>query len=263
MIDICWFSTGRDEEAIKLLRDVIEATKKGKIKGRIALCFLNREIGESSSSDRMIEEIKASNIPVETLSSKRFLQKNNLTLNEGRTLYDQQVLRRIQKYHFDFIFLAGYMLIISNVLFERFTILNLHPSLPGKYKGKWEDVIRRTIEDGERSFGAMIHIVSEKLDEGPPVTYCKAELSGDRISLLFEEAKRGNSTSFDELFRTIREKEFSIETPLILETLSALSTGELRIIGKDVYWMGKRVEGGVDLTERIMGAKNGQISLHN
>ena len=45
------------------------------------------------------------------------------------------------------------MLILSPVLFNAFPVLNIHPSLPGVYKGKWEDVINRTIDDGKREFG--------------------------------------------------------------------------------------------------------------
>lgn len=251
MFEICWFSTGRDEEALKLLTNVVDATKTGKISGKISLCFFNREIGESHYSDKMIEIAKNENIPTETLSTKRFLEEKGLSLSEGRKLFDEEVLKRIQTYKFDLIFLAGYMLIVSEVLFERFTILNLHPSLPGKYKGKWEDVIRKTIENGERSFGAMIHIVSDKLDEGPPVTYCKITLSGDKISSLYEKAKMGEKKSFEKLFRIIREKEFSIEAPLIIETLSALSRGKITIKGKSVYWQGKEVKEGVDITNSI------------
>lgn len=252
MLDICWFSTGRDLEAYKLLLDVIEATKKKKIDGRIVLCFLNQEEGESLYSDKMIMLLKNEGIPIQALSTKKFLLQKRLSLNEGRRFFDEEVLRRIENYKFDLIFLAGYMLILSEILFEKYTILNLHPSLPGKYKGKWEEVVRKIIENEEKVFGAMIHIVSERLDEGPPVTYCKITLP-EEFSSLYENVKRKDSSSYEKLFTIIRQREFAIETPLIIETLSALSKGEIKIRDKNVYWQNEKVLGGIDLTERIIG----------
>jgi len=256
MLQICWFSTGRDDAALELFKEALSATKTKKIDGKISLCFINREIGESETSDRMIKLVRSEKIPLETLSTNRFLNERGLSLKEGRMLFDEEVLRRIEKYRFDLIFLAGYMLIVSPVLFERFQILNLHPSLPGKYKGKWEDVIRKIIENGERSFGAMIHLVTERLDEGPPVTYCKLTIDEEEYSSLYEEAKRGNESSYKRLFMLIRERELTIELPLVIETLSALSRGNIEIKGKRVYMGKKEVKGGVDLTEIIVGKEN-------
>ncbi|MCX7856723.1 MAG: formyltransferase family protein [Deltaproteobacteria bacterium] len=255
MLEICWFSTGRDEEALMLLDQAIQAVKSKKINGKISLCFLNRELGESYHSDKLIELAKKGGIPVETLSTKRFLSEKGLSLNEGRKLFDEEVLKRIERYRFDLIFLAGYMLIVSDTLFDRYTVLNLHPSLPGKYKGKWEDVITKIIENGEKSFGAMIHIVTDRLDEGPTVAYCKVSVSGDEIDSLYEKAQKGDKLSFHKLFRLIREKEFSLETPLIMETLSAISYGKIKIMGKKVFFENQELVNGVDLTHTIL--KNG------
>ena len=66
----------------------------------------------------------------------------------------------------DYIFLAGYMRIISPYFLENYkkTILNLHPSLLPKYKGK--DTIEQAFNAGESEIGISIHYVNEELDGG-------------------------------------------------------------------------------------------------
>src|SRR5208283_5646126 len=135
---ICWFTTGRDVEAVTLFTDVIKAIDSGAIEGTVAALFLNRERHESETSDIIIARAEERSIPVETLSTKRFLAQRGLSLGAGRGLFDAEVYSRIKKFDFDVVFLAGYMLILSPVLFDAFPVLNIHPSLPGAYKGKWE-----------------------------------------------------------------------------------------------------------------------------
>jgi phosphoribosylglycinamide formyltransferase-1 len=248
---ICWFTTGRDKEAFTLLTEVQSAIEKGIIEGEISLVFMNREKLESPVSDGIISFVEGKDIPLELISSKRFFEERGLRISEGRIFFDGQVKSRIQGYDFDMIFLAGYMLILSHVLFESYVVLNLHPSLPNAYKGKWEDVIRETIERGEKVFGAMIHIVDATLDEGAPVSYVRLSLAGDEIDELYRNGYRGDSTSKERLFRIMREKEFAAETPLIIKTFALISRGGINIASKKVYYKGEPVGGGVDITGEV------------
>jgi len=43
---ICWFTTGRDREALTLLQEVNDAIEKKAIDGEITLLFMNRDKGE-------------------------------------------------------------------------------------------------------------------------------------------------------------------------------------------------------------------------
>lgn len=251
---ICWFTTGRDKDALTLLQDVNDAIEKKAIDGEIALLFMNRDKGESPISDEIVAYAEEKKIPFELFSTKRFLEGRGLKLSEGRELFDSEVRSRIAHYDFDIIFLAGYMLIVSQVLFEPYIVINLHPSLPNAYKGKWEDVIRNTIKDGERTFGAMIHMVDASLDEGAPVSFVKLALEGYEIDTFYDNAFRGDASSKDRLFKIMRSQEFAIETPLIIHTLSLLSTGELTIDDKKVYYKGTELRGGVDITEIVCAA---------
>ena len=250
---ICWFTTGRDREAFTLFHDVLSALEAGAIEGSISLVFMNREAGESAPSDEIIEYAAKKQIPTVLFSSKRFLTEKGLTLGAGRSLFDAEVKRLIETFEFDLIFLAGYMLILSSVLHDSYPVLNLHPSLPGAYKGKWEDVIRETIRDGQREFGAMIHLVEAVLDEGAPVAYARLRLAGEHVDALYERASQGDVPAQDELFRIMRDKEFAIEMPLIIQTLSAVSHGIISVAGKKVYQRGAPVQGGIDVSEEVTG----------
>jgi folate-dependent phosphoribosylglycinamide formyltransferase PurN len=250
-VKICWFTTGRDKEAFTLLREVHHAIEEQVIHGEISLVFMNREKGESPISDEIITFVEKKGIPVELLSSKRFFEERRLKVSDGRSLFDGQVKSKIGGYDFDIIFLAGYMLILSHVLFEPYAVLNLHPSLPKAYKGKWEDVINETIEHGEKTFGAMIHMVDATLDEGAPVSYVKLALKGDEIDELYRNVYRGDKSAKERLFHIMREAEFAVETPLIINTLALISTQGINIASKKVYYHGAPVEGGVDITGEV------------
>lgn len=250
---LCWFTTGRDREAFTLLEEVVDAIEGGVIEGSIAAVFMNRERGESAPSDEIIAYVEKKGLPLVNFSSKRFLAERKLSLAEGRELFDREVKQRIAPFDFDAIFLAGYMLILSRVLHESYPVLNLHPSLPGAYKGKWEDVIRDTIKDGERSFGAMVHMAEAVLDEGAPVAYVKLSLEGPEIDELYRRSSAGDRAAEDQLFALMREREFAAETPLIVKTLALLSKGSIRIDGSRVLFGGKPVEGGVDITSEVLG----------
>ena len=57
------------------------------------------------------------------------------------------------------------------VLIQKFRIINLHPAPPGGPKGTWQEVIWETLRKRLPEAGAQIHVVTEALDEGPPLTY--------------------------------------------------------------------------------------------
>jgi len=164
------------------------------------------------------------------------------------------VKARIEKYDFDSILLAGYKLILSPILFEAFPAFNLHPGLPDAYKGKREDVIARTIKDGKRSFGAMMHVVDASLAGGPPLSFVKLVLEGRGFEEFYNNAYRGDRTSFDHLFKFIGEAECAAEAPLVIQTLSLLSKGIIAIVDGKVCCNNEPAPSGVDMTDRVLAA---------
>jgi len=103
----------------------------------------------------VIKKAQDRNINTYVFSTKDFGSKQD---------YEAAILEQVKD--LDYIFLAGYMRIISPYFLENYkkTILNLHPSLLPKYKGK--DAIEQAYKAQEREVGISIHYVNEELDGG-------------------------------------------------------------------------------------------------
>jgi phosphoribosylglycinamide formyltransferase-1 len=250
-----WFSTGRDEAARELLRTVHESISQGLIPGRISYVFCNRRPGETLESDRFIELAKMLDIRVIFLSSAEFEPRLRLVSPEiWRTKYHEEVMTRVQKYGAEVIVLAGYMLIVSPEMCRRYTMVNLHPAKPGGPKGTWQEVIWKLIREGASETGAMMHLVTDQLDEGPPITYCTFPIRGEGFDPLWDTMRRalkeknmadiiGEEGEKNPLFMEIRRQEVRREFPVLVYTLKALGEGRIRVIeGKVVDDKGQEIE---------------------
>lgn len=241
MLKLGWFSTGRDKAALDLFETIEGYIKKGIIHANIEYVFSDRERGEAKASDQFFDIVSRYNRPLICFSSRKFeplLKKKNRI--EWRKQYDAKVVKLLESYPVDLIMLVGYMLIVSKVLFDKWPLINLHPAKPGGPKGSWQEVIWELIEKGEGEAGAMIHLVTEQLDEGPPITYCTFPIRGGEFDFLweqFEEKLKRKSLSEiikeegegEPLFKKIREEELSREFPLIIVTLQKLAEDYIKI----------------------------------
>ncbi len=84
----------------------------------------------------------------------------------------------------DWIFLAGYMAIISAEFIARFKgrILNIHPSLLPDFKGL--NTHQRAIDAQVSHHGASIHLVTPKLDDGPIIAQASRKRLTDDATML-------------------------------------------------------------------------------
>ena len=80
---------------------------------------------------------------------------------------EEEVLKLIIAYNVKLLVLAGYMRLLSkkfvNSLPSKF-IVNVHPSLLPKYKGK--NAIKQALDDSAKYTGVTIHYVDEGMDSG-------------------------------------------------------------------------------------------------
>jgi folate-dependent phosphoribosylglycinamide formyltransferase PurN len=158
--------------------------------------------------------------------------------------------------------LAGYMLIFTGEMAARHTFLNLHPAAPDGPTGTWQEVTWRLVDARAGHSGVMVHLATEELDRGPPVTYCTYPLRGRTFDDLW--AGIGRQTSADlqaaqgeehPLFREIRRHATSRERLLVIETLRALAEGRVRIEGRRALdGSGAELAGGLDLTRQVDAA---------
>jgi len=262
MYQIGWFSTGRDKAARDLLRTICRSIEEGEIRAEITFVFSNREQGEKRESNLFFELIHSYKIPLICLSSSKFKEK----FEKGwRPEFEKEAMRRLEGFHSDLCVLAGYMLIVGEVMCRRYPMINLHPAAPGGPKGTWQEVIWKLMDERAGRTGVMIHLVTPKLDEGPPVTYCTFPIRGQPFDRYWKEIAgvataevRAEQGERNALFKQIRRHGLAREFPLITATLKAFSEGRVRINGERVVdSTGKAIEG-YDLTkemdERVKGA---------
>ena len=92
---------------------------------------------------------------------------------------ENKILNLLKKNKIEFIFLAGFMKILSNFFIKKFgnKIINIHPSLLPKYKGL--NTHERVIQNNEKFSGCTVHYVNDKLDSGKIILQKKIKILKD------------------------------------------------------------------------------------
>ena len=234
MLKIGWFSTGRGEGSLGLLRFVQERILAGRLDAEIEFVFSNREAGEAEGSDRYFSLVGSYGLPLIAASSTKFRRARKGRFDEHREEYDVQVLDRLVPYNPDICVLAGYMLIVSGVMCAAYPLLNLHPALPDGPIGTWQEVIWELIRTEATHTGAMVHLATEDVDRGPVVSYCTAPITGGAFTPLWAEVKQDELSLLRcqngenlALFQLIRQAEYQREPYLLFETLRCVAESRL------------------------------------
>jgi len=259
-----WFSTGRDRAARGLLQAVQSSIELGEIEAEIAFVFSNREPVESEESDLFFKLVEDYHIPLVTLSHQKFKAGKSMPdsqqqgdLPQWRLGYDREVMNRLRDFSPDLCVLAGYMLIVGKEMCHRYNMINLHPAAPGGPKGTWQEVTWQLIDSKAKETGAMMHLVTPELDQGPTVTYCAFPIRDEPFDKYWREWEKIPSANAqsrgetDPLFKLIRKHGLAREFPLIISTLKAFSQGKVRITGGKVVDSSGKAISGYDLTDEI------------
>ena len=238
--NMAWFTTGRDEAALQLLKEVHKNIISGFLPIEIKYVFLSKKPEEGFWAEKIVEFCNENSIPLIIFSAKEFKPELRKKDKEAwRKEYHEEILKLLPK-NVDFGLLAGYMWIVSENFCKNLTLINLHPALPGGPKGAWEEVMWQLISARAYETGAMMHIVTPELDEGPAISFFRINLRTKNFLPLWEEAEKyllklhlsgvkkrfGNNFS---LFKKIREEEVKREVPLILITLKYLAEGKINL----------------------------------
>jgi phosphoribosylglycinamide formyltransferase 1 len=268
---IGWFSTGAGpgSQRYRLLSAAVEAIRSGSLDAEVAFVFCNRERGENPETDSFLDLVESFEIPLLASSSRDFrrarggaLSKPGQPLPQWRHEYDDTVAEVVRNYEFDVGVLAGYMLVFTGAMCNRYPLLNLHPAAPGGPVGTWQEVIRQLIDQRAPESGVMVHLSTEELDAGPVVSFCRYSLRGPEIDVLWEGlGTRGAAEAPDAegdnvaLFSAIRRRGASREEPLVMSTLQALAAGRVRVEDRRVLGeSGAELENGLDLTAEVDAA---------
>ncbi|MBM3946192.1 MAG: hypothetical protein FJ315_02170 [SAR202 cluster bacterium] len=238
MLSLGWFSTGRGPGSRGLLSYAMSAIARGELDARIAYVFCNREPGEHAGSDQFMALARGYGLPLVTFSSRRFRREHRARVSQIRAEHDRRILDLVSPYHIDLCVLAGYMLIVSGELCSRLPMVNLHPALPGGPTGTWQEVIWKLLGERAAETGAMVHLVTEALDEGPAISYTSFAVRGPSYDVLWssldgqsvDDVKAAEGEDLP-LFKAIRAEGVQRECPLLLETLIALAKADVRVHG--------------------------------
>ncbi len=259
MLRLGWLTTARGPGSRGFFEVVIRAIESGSLDARIAYVFSNRERGEGEGSDSFFALVNEVGIPLVNLSSRRFRREHGGGPWAGhRDAFHAEAMHLISGFGVDACVLAGYMLIVSDEMTRRLTLLNLHPALPGGPEGTWQDVIWELIESGADESGVMVHIATEVLDAGPVLAHCGYPIRGGGYDELWSDARdltsdRLRAQGEDQtLFSAVRREGIRRERPLLLETLRALAAGRVNVQDRRVTdKRGAELTGGLRLDAEV------------
>jgi phosphoribosylglycinamide formyltransferase-1 len=261
-----WFSTGRGAGSKALLKAVHDAIQAGELDAELEFVFCSREGGETEPTDQYLDMVRDYGLPLVSFSYQRYKARRgmpnpdpSLPLPQWRIDYDREVIKRLKKFRPDLVMLAGFMLITTPLMCEKFKIINLHPAAPVGPAGTWQQVIWKLIETKEDIQGIKMHVAIPELDMGPTATYCLFPIRGEAFDRYWEEIK---SKTFEQikaeqgvenmLFKTIRQHGVARELPLTVATLKVFSEGKVRITeDRQVVDAAGNIIKGYDLTKEI------------
>lgn len=126
--------------------------------------------------------------------------------------FEQELLSVLQHYHIDYIFLIGFMKVLSVDFIAKYPmkILNIHPSLLPKYAGGMNlDVHAEVLKNHETETGCTLHYVTADVDAGPIFTQAKV-------------AVLANDTP-----ETLKQRVQQAEQRLLLKAIQQLAGGQL------------------------------------
>jgi phosphoribosylglycinamide formyltransferase-1 len=235
---IGWFSTGRGEGSYGLLSSALEAIDSGDLPAELAFVFINRARGQTKRTDRFLDLVESRNIPAVTLSSRDFRRSHGKRpWAELREDFDRAAIELLRPYCADIAVQAGYML-IAPLLCSEYLTLNIHPALPGGTIGMWQQAVWDVIAEGLDETGAMIHVSTKDVDEGPVLATAKFTVRGEGFDSLWGEVAGSDVLALKEnpgedlpLFQAIRNAGLLRERPLLIETLKAVAAGRIDATG--------------------------------
>ncbi len=105
---------------------------------------------------------------------------------ESKVAYEEAILEALEAERVEFICLAGYMRIITEVLLGAYPerMVNVHPSILPAFKGA--HAIEQALEYGVKYFGVSIHYVTDQLDGGGIIDQAAFRYDGNDVAELEE-----------------------------------------------------------------------------
>lgn len=135
---------------------------------------------------------------------------------ESRAAHDAKLVAALKEHNCEAVALAGYMLLVTNVLLEAFPmrVVNIHPALLPSFPGL--HVQKAALDHGVKFSGCTVHFVELGMDTGPIIIQAVVPV-------------RDDDTEKTLAARILRE-----EHRIYPQALEYLAKGRLRIEGRRV-----------------------------
>lgn len=112
-----------------------------------------------------------------------FRRSANQNLNEAKRYHETEILDVLEALDVEWVFLAGYMRILSKYFLSKLydgslgvsKVVNVHPALLPSFAGR--NAYRQVFESGVKVSGVTIHFVDDGIDTGPII----AQRAFDRL----------------------------------------------------------------------------------
>ncbi|MDP8012377.1 MAG: phosphoribosylglycinamide formyltransferase [Thermoplasmata archaeon] len=183
------------------LQSIIDASENGRIKSKVVVVISNKKDAYA------LERARMHNIPGYFISSK----------NKSPEEYDAELIKILENYNVDFVVLAGYLKILTNMFIEKYydKIINIHPALLPSFGGKGyygEHVHEAVLKAGCKVSGCTVHFVRPEIDHGPIIIQkCVEVLDNDNAETLAERILPYEHESLIEAIKIIEEKNYMID----------------------------------------------------
>lgn len=253
---IAWFATAKGTSSRKLLNAAQSAIEAGRLDAEIACVVCNRERGQSANTDAFLDDAERAGIPFVASSSGEWRRRVQGEISDPsaglapwRREFDRHLYGRMQEYAPDLGMLAGYMLVVTDVICEHLPCLNLHPALPDGPIGTWQQVIHELIRKRAERSGMVLQRVTTELDRGPTVTWAQYPIRGPEFERLWA-AHADDPEAETPLFHAIREVGASREPSFILQSLQSIASGDAQMPSPDARGTGTEITAQVELAMR-------------
>lgn len=251
---IAWFATARGTSSRRLLNAALRAIDDGRLDAEIACVVCNRERGQSANTDAFLDDAERAEIPIVAQSSGEWRKRvggeisdPSAELAPWRREFDQRLHHRMREFAPDLGMLAGYMLVVTDVICDNLPCLNLHPALPDGPIGTWQQVIHELIREGAVRSGMALQRVTTELDRGPTVTWAQYPIRGPQFDPLW--TTHGDEPELETpLFHAIREAGADREPLFILQSLQAIADGSAHMPEPDA------TDSGAEITAEVESA---------
>ncbi|WP_274363068.1 phosphoribosylglycinamide formyltransferase [Paenibacillus thermotolerans] len=134
----------------------------------------------------------------------------------SREAYERMLVDELRARNIDFIVLAGYMRLVTQVLLDAFDgkIINVHPSLLPSFPGT--DAIVQAIAYGAKITGVTVHFVDGGMDTGPVI------------------AQEAVAIDAADTAETLAPRIHEAEHRLLPSVVAAFAEGRVRLDGRKV-----------------------------